>query len=112
MVYLAIYLVIFLIVKPGITGNSVESKEELFAGCLTDSDATMYGTVWCSYCQEQKKLFGRKAFKEIDFVDCDADLEICREEGIKGYPTWKINGKSYSGTQSLETLSVLTGCKY
>ena len=69
----------------------------------------MYGTDWCHYCKEQKKLFG-KSFKFADYINCDKNKEVCLIEGVKGYPTWKINGESYPGVQNLETLANLTGC--
>jgi len=31
-------------------------------------------------------------------------------EGITGYPTWKIDDESVSGTQELESLAELSGC--
>ena len=40
-----------------------------FASCLFEEQVTMYGTEWCSHCQNQKKTFG-KSFKYVDFVDC------------------------------------------
>tara|TARA_Y100000310_G_C20408949_1_gene681008 strand:- start:197 stop:571 length:375 start_codon:yes stop_codon:yes gene_type:complete len=81
-----------------------------FAQCLTEKGAKMYGTEWCHYCQDQKELFGR-SFKQIDYVDCDYKKNECDIEGIKGYPTWKINGETYSGVQSFGRLSQLTGCE-
>jgi len=74
-----------------------------FSKCLTENDLKMYGTEWCSYCKKQKALFG-SSFEFIDYTDCDA-------KGGVGYPTWKLNGESYSGVQSLETLGGLTGCE-
>ena len=61
-------------------------------------------------CQNQKKLFG-KSFKFIDYIDCDRDRALCLSNGVEGYPTWKINGESYPGEQSLERLAQLSGCE-
>ncbi len=80
-----------------------------FAICLTDSGAVIYGTEWCGHCRDQKKMFG-DSFSEINFVDCDLQLDECIGQGIQGYPTWKIDGQAYSGVQSFEELSQLTGC--
>ncbi len=80
-----------------------------FAKCLTENNATMYGTDWCSYCKKQKDLFG-DSFKNINFVDCDKNREECLIAGVQGYPTWKINEENYPGLQSLEKLSNLTEC--
>jgi glutaredoxin len=79
-----------------------------FAKCLTGNGIAMYGTEWCDHCKDQKALFG-SSFRFIDYKDCDYSGE-CSIAGIKLYPTWIINGIKYTGTQSLETLSELSGC--
>ena len=57
----------------------------------------MYGAEWCSHCKNQKKLFGN-SFQYVNYVDCDKNSKECKEAGISGYPTWKVNGQNYSGT--------------
>lgn len=89
---------------------AADNQYDNFAQCLTDNGTTMYGTSWCSYCNKQKDLFGG-SFDKVDFVDCDKDKETCDLNGVKGYPTWKINGETYSGQQSLERLSQISGCE-
>ena len=86
------------------------ANNDSFAQCLTDNDATMYGTEWCSHCQNQKKAFG-SSFESVNYVDCDKDRAICEEAGIEGYPTWIIDGKAYPGEQKLETLAMLSECE-
>ena len=105
---IAILLVViatYVFLKP----NSVGQYDE-FAQCLTGKRIKMYGTVWCSYCQKQKDLFGN-SFKYIDFVDCDKDKQECLSAGVQGYPTWKINGENYPGLQSLDRLVQLSECE-
>lgn len=98
---LATIIVISIIPKP--------SPYIKFAKCLTESNAVMYGTDWCSHCQDQKRLFG-EAFKEIDFKNCDYS-HICKEVGVTGYPTWILgDGTRLEGEQSLSTLAEKTGC--
>ena len=98
----------FFLVKPALTGKSVEELSlDKFAQYLTSSNVTMYGTSWCSHCQNQKKLFG-KSFKYVNYVDCDRESEVCISEGVTGYPTWKINGTNYPGEKSLLDLAQLT----
>jgi hypothetical protein len=107
-----ILITLLFTLKPIITGKSVNEEKlkiDEFAQCLTDAGAVMYGTTWCSHCQEQKKLFG-KSFKNIDFVDCDKDSDKCSLAGVQGYPTWVINGESFPGKQSLNALGIYTGC--
>jgi len=91
------------------------AKVEL-AQCLTDKDVKMYGAFWCGACADQKKLFG-SAFKKIIYIECDergedAQLEVCKLEGITSYPTWSINGQKSSGVKSLESLAATAGCEY
>ncbi|UCD02656.1 MAG: hypothetical protein JSV63_02590 [Candidatus Aenigmatarchaeota archaeon] len=85
-----------------------EGKYDEFAQCLTESGAAMYGTSWCSHCNDQKNMFGQ-SFSYIDFTDCDAS-DLCREAGVRAYPTWIINGVHYTGSKSLQELSSLSGC--
>ena len=115
-IWIAVIIVLligaFFLVKPLFTGKTVEeAKLDKFAQDLTAAGLTMYGTSWCSHCQNQKKLFD-SSFKYINYVDCDKDSGICAIEGIKGYPTWKINGESYPGEKSLQDLARLANVTF
>ena len=90
-----------------------------FATCIIDSGAKMYGAYWCSHCADQKKLFGDSwdiLLAGGTYVECDAagpnpQVELCKNQSITGYPTWKFSdGTILSGTQSLETLAGKTKC--
>jgi len=81
---------------------------------LKQIGAKFYGAYWCPYCAKQKELFGKEAFSQIDYVECDpagqnARTELCKAANIKGFPTWEINGKFYRGIQSLEDLADISG---
>lgn len=91
--------------------NSSEEDVDVdsFAKCLTENGMIMYGTEWCGYCKKQKELFG-DSFEFVNYIDCDKEADICSVEGIRGYPTWKINGESYPGVKSFEMLESLSGC--
>ncbi len=89
----------------------VSAQSDELAKCLTEKGAIMYGTIWCSYCQRQKEAFG-SSFKYIKFVDCDANRDECLIAGVQGYPTWKINGETYSGLRPLEDLARIAGCEF
>ncbi len=97
-------------VKLSLIGETVNGELDNFAQCLTDVGLKMYGTEWCSHCKNQKKLFGN-SFTFVDYTDCDKSRGVCSAEGIQGYPTWKINGQSYPGEQSLDRLASLSGCE-
>ncbi len=70
----------------------------------------MYGTEWCSHCKNQKSLFGED-FAKVTYIDCDAQKQVCMDNGIQGYPTWKdAEGNFFPGVQSLEKLAEIGGC--
>eukprot|EP00741_Cyanophora_paradoxa_P010737 tig00020538_g10379.t1 len=76
--------------------------------------ARFYGAFWCTHCAEQKALLGPEAFAMLDYVECDARVQngvpaTCKERGVKGYPTWEINGELYPGIKSLEQLAEISG---
>ena len=108
-----IYLIIVILIIGGVSyliaKPSSPEKYDAFAKCLTEKEAKIYGTDWCSYCQKQKKMFG-KSFKYVDYINCDTNQKECNSAGVEGYPTWIINGEKYSGVQQLEYLSTLTEC--
>ncbi len=89
-------------------------KYDEFAQCLTEKDTVMFGTFWCPHCNNQKALFG-SSFKYINYVECDpkgknANPELCRENNVETVPLWIINGTRYTGEQSLQELSLASGC--
>lgn len=81
---------------------------------LTRSDAKMYGAFSCSYCQDQKELFGQKAFSQIEYIECDLKGKnprpnLCKTANIQAFPTWQIDDELYQGVRSLEELADLSG---
>jgi len=94
---------------PPVVEQQVEGLDA-FAQCLTNKSAVMYGTEWCSHCKNQKQAFG-DSFQYIDYVDCDKERQKCVDAGVRGFPTWKINGELYPGEQELYTLAGLTKCE-
>jgi len=95
-------------VKDESNGSDLTGLDK-FAECLADKGATMYGTEWCGHCKSQKEMFGG-SFKYVNYVECPQNQQLCSENGINAYPTWIINGLPYTGGQSFERLSELTGC--
>ena len=106
---IVVAIVLLIVFKPFQDNSPGEYNE--FAQCLTEAGVKMYGTEWCQHCKAQKALFGKKSFKFVDYIDCDRDELKCAVAGVPGYPTWIFSdGSKESGTQSLETLSLKTGC--
>lgn len=99
-----------------ITTTSGEAEISL-ARHLAKIGAKEYSAYWCPHCHEQKLLFGKEAEQIIDEnikVECAADSpqaqpELCKAAKIEGFPTWIINGQSYSGVQNLEELARVSG---
>jgi uncharacterized membrane protein len=103
---------------PGEAGSPITTSsgaaELALAAHLKQVGAKMYGAFWCPHCHDQKQLFGKEAFNQINYIECDPkgknpQPDVCQAEGVKGYPTWKISGQAVSGTQSLEELAQMSG---
>eukprot|EP00804_Cyclotella_cryptica_P012174 CCRYP_009854-RA/>CCRYP_009854-RA protein AED:0.21 eAED:0.21 QI:188/1/1/1/0/0/2/1115/217 len=80
--------------------ESTDQATEL-AKYLQSSGAKMYGSFWCPHCSRQKELFGREAWKLIDYVECSpkgyrSKYATCIDQGIDGYPTWKFGNATPS----------------
>ncbi|MDZ8053648.1 MAG: vitamin K epoxide reductase family protein [Aulosira sp. ZfuVER01] len=95
-----------------ITTTSGEAEIAL-ANHLVKIGAKEYVAYWCPHCHEQKLIFGKEAYNIINDtikVECAPDglkaqPDLCKAAKIEGFPTWIINGKSYSGVQNLEELA-------
>ncbi len=90
------------------------SSEVALANHLKQSGAKMYGTFWCPYCNKQKELFGKQAFSQINYIECDPNgqnprLDLCQKANVNSFPTWEINNQLYPGMQSLQDLAQISG---
>jgi uncharacterized membrane protein/glutaredoxin len=104
--------------KPGvgweITTTSTEAEIAL-ARHLTKIGAKEYIAWWCPHCHEQKLLFGKEAYAQISHVDCAtadnpyAQTDTCKAAKVESYPSWIINGQTYSGVKTLEELAKISG---
>ena len=98
-----------------LTPQQGPGKYDSFAQCLSNKGVKMYGAWWCPHCKTQKDLFG-SSFKYVNYVECstpdgNAQLQVCKDAGIEGYPTWEFADDSRkSGEISLDQLSLQTGC--
>ncbi|HEY9894557.1 MAG TPA: hypothetical protein V6D34_03960 [Candidatus Sericytochromatia bacterium] len=100
---------------PPITTTSSTAAIAL-AKHLKSVGAKMYGAYWCPHCHEQLEVFGQKAAAQLPYIECAEDgknsrPDLCETAKIEGYPTWKIKGETYMGTQSLEELATASGYK-
>ncbi len=99
---------------PVLSQSNVEKIE--FAKFLTAKDVAMYSAYWCPHCHDQKELFGRKAYENLNIIECAKDgynnqSDFCDKKGINVYPSWEINGEINEGVKSLQELAEITGYK-
>ncbi|HLO89203.1 MAG TPA: vitamin K epoxide reductase family protein [Nostocaceae cyanobacterium] len=96
------------------------SSEIALAQHLVQVKAKEYVSFTCPHCHEQKLLFGQEAYKILENneikVECNpnspkAKVELCQAAKIEAFPSWIINGQTYSGVQNLEELANITGYK-
>lgn len=90
-----------------------------FAACVKNSGALFYGAFWCPHCQNQKaefKTFFESAEKDLPYVECSTpdsrgQLQVCKDQSIQGYPTWKFaDGSTQEGEINLQDLADKTAC--
>jgi uncharacterized membrane protein len=98
--------------------KSTSGADEIkLAEHLTQQGAKMYGAYSCSHCYEQKQLFGKKAWEKVTYIECVEDAiknpqpQACKDAGIKGFPTWSVNGKTEPGVKTLADLAKMTAYK-
>lgn len=94
---------------PPVTTTSSQAEIEL-AKHLKQTGAKMYGAYWCSHCYEEKLVFGQPAVADLPYIECAPDgknsqTAACKEAGVRAFPTWIVNGKTYEGTQTPQQLA-------
>ena len=85
-------------------------SQNSFGQCLTDKGVVMYGSDQCSYCLDQKAMFGED-FVNVNYLNCDFNQLECKEKGISFYPVWSRDNEILVGVQSLQILSEFSGCE-
>lgn len=99
--------------EPPVSSTSAPEAVAL-AKRLRDAGARMYGAFWCSHCFDQKQAFGKEAMAFFPYVECYPDgfrkgVELAPAcaavDGLKGFPTWVIGGRTLEGEQSFEVLA-------
>jgi uncharacterized membrane protein/glutaredoxin len=104
----------------GLVGKPPEQEDPTLRAIaihLAETGAKMYGAEWCPHCQDQKAMFGGAA-RRLPYVECSmgrqgsAQTSVCRQAGIKTYPTWEINGRRYEEVMTPARLAELTAFDY
>jgi|SRR3989338_1110711 len=105
--YISAFSAIFILAIAVFGYNFFQSKKpgylDGFAQCLTEKGAVMYGASFCKYTHGQKGMFGNS----VNFLDI---RDFTEDQNVRVTPTWKINGEYYENVQSLDRLSLVTGC--
>lgn len=102
----ALILISFIFYSRQPTNKELDS----FAKCLSEKGVAMYGTDWCSHCQNEKKSFGQ-SFRFINYIDCQKNPQKCVDAGVNGLPTWIFeDGRKLEGEQGIEKLAEESGC--
>ncbi|MBT9312120.1 vitamin K epoxide reductase family protein [Leptothoe kymatousa] len=99
---------------PPVVETESGTAEISLAKHLTAIGAKKYGAWWCPHCHAQQTLFGKQAFQYLTYVECDEEgidpnPNACRTAGVQSYPTWEINGQTFAGVQSLQSLAAASG---
>lgn len=86
--------------------SGLPSTTEQKLACIS-KHSTLYGMPWSSDSQSARDLFA-KANVSLNYVDCGTS--DCKTQGVKAYPTWKIDGVLIMGKMSVDELASQTGC--
>jgi len=109
-IFLGVTLTIILLVFSANSYMKRPGQYNDFAKCLTEKGAVVYGNDYCSYTIKQLNFFG-KSKEFLNYMQCASNQELCDSKAVSITPTWEINGKTYSGVQTFEMLSGVTGCE-
>ncbi len=108
-------VIIILVIIGFYLNNRTSGQYDNFAKCISNEEVKIYGAYWCPHCINQKKMFGA-SWKYINYTECslpnrEGQTSICKEAGIKAYPTWEFQGgERVEGELSLKELSQYTNC--
>lgn len=95
--------------------QQVVGKYDVFVNCIKEKGVVFYGAFWCPHCNNNKEMFGNSK-NLLPYVECSTEdgqgqVQVCKDEGITGYPTWKFaDGTKLPGEITLETLAQKTSC--
>ena len=87
-----------------------DSQDSLLAKCLEETKTKYYADEEC--CDYQNDLLGNvfTEYKDIFYVNCADNMDLCTEAEIKGLPTWIINGNEKMGSFSKNQLANFMEC--
>lgn len=111
----AIIVVILAGIGLSFFASARSGKYDKLAMCIKDQGVVFYGAFWCPHCQATKAQFGASA-KLLPYVECSTpdgqgQTQICKDKGIKGYPTWiRPDGATMNGEHTIAEWASFSGC--
>ena len=114
-VIILIVLVVFALLHTESEEAPKRAAQIELAQCVADSGSIFYGAFWCPHCAQQKSAFGI-ASKKLPYVECSTpdrsgQTEVCVDEEIRSFPTWKFPGGAVcTGFVSPEIVAHLSSC--
>ncbi len=101
-IVIIVALAVFFLTSSKMEGGehtAATTEEEKIAYHLAESDSSFFGAFWCGHCTRQKELFkdAVKLLTEEDiYIECSlpdrrSQREVCNDENISSYPTWKFD---------------------
>ena len=96
--------------QPPITRAHSSRKALDLATQLQARGGKFYGAWWCSHCANQKETLGVEAMASVPYLECDAEgknsrRSECTAAGVRGYPTWSLDGKLFPGEKDLDEIA-------
>lgn len=93
---------------PKIASHSTSRALDV-ATALKARGGRFYGAFWCSHCANQKETLGVEAMAIVPYLECDEQgfntkRSECQAAGIRGYPTWQLDGQLFPGEKDLGEL--------
>jgi len=98
--------------RPPVTRSPSSPRALKLAEQLSERGGRFFGAYWCSHCANQKETLGVEAMRLVPYLECDENglnsrRAECRAAGIKGYPTWQLDGKLFPGERDLDELEAM-----
>ncbi len=96
--------------------DPVEINKRDIVQCIKENGSKFYGAFWCPHCAEQKEVLGRRK-NNYNYIECSTPdskdtTQICKDENIRNYPTWKFENdpRVCRGVTPVRVLANITGC--
>jgi hypothetical protein len=103
-----LYLIVESLLKSGgnfVSGENYPSVEE----CLKNKEIILYINS-ANPTEALRNIKFSEYLTHIKIKNCFRNPDFCREQNIKSFPTWTINGVNFEGEIGYNDLLKLSGC--